>query len=282
MNRKKRRFLNLVLTLVFLVSTVLLARSVVDSIRAERDYSDAQALSAVPGTAPTQDFRIEAAPATPEDPSSEEASTVTYWIPATVEDDPVMTELMERDLGALQEKNPDVVGWIYIPGSKINYPVTQGEDNDFYLEHNWRGEKLASGSIFLECQNSNDFTNYNTIVYGHNMVSGSMFGALRNYASQKYWEKHPYIYILTEYGVLRYEVFSSYTTTVGSDTYRLGFRQAQTRQNYLQMAAEQSEIDTGIAPEITDLVLTLSTCASGRDVRRIVHARLPMIQYFPE
>jgi len=279
--KKRKLLLSLVLLAVFAVSTTLLARNVIDYFRGSNVYAEAQALTQSPTghaerpAAPPEEFRVE-------EPTAGQENTPTYWTPVPVEDDEVMDRLWKKDLNALQEKNPDVIGWIQIPGTKVDYPLVQGEDNAYYLEHSWRGDKLAAGSIFLECQNSPDFTNYNTIVYGHQMANGSMFGSLNRYGNQAYWESHPYIYILLDYGVLRYEVFSSYATTVGSKTYGLSFRQAETRENYLQMAAELSEIDTGITPELTDLVLTLSTCHGVGDKRWIVHARLPMMEYTPE
>ena len=278
---KKHKLLSIALLIVFAVSTTLLMGNVIDHFRGSDAYSEAQRLSQSPAghshrPAVLPDaFQLE-------EPTAPEEAVPTYWIPTPVSGDEAMDRLWKKDLSALREKNPDVIGWIQIPGTKVDYPIVQGEDNAFYLDHNWKGEKLNAGAIFLECQNDPDFTNYNTIVYGHNMVSGSMFGSLGKYASQSYWEKHPYIYILSDYGVLRYEIFSSYTTTVGTKTYGLSFRQTQTRADYLQMAEDQSDIDTGITPELTDLVLTLSTCAAGRDSRRVVHARLPMTEYVPE
>ena len=276
--RNRRFLLSVVLLAVFAVSTTFLLRSVIDSFRSSDAYAEAQELAQPqdgPSTRPVTP--PEALPVEVPDPAEE--NVPTYWVPVPVADDETMDRLWEKDLDALREKNPDVIGWIHIPDTKIDYPIVQGEDNTFYLDHNWRGESLSAGSIFLECRNSPDFTDYNTIVYGHNMVNDTMFGSLNRYGNQAWWESHPYIYILLDYGVLRYEVFSSYTATVGSNTYALSFRQTQTREDYLQMAADLSEIDTGITPEVTDLVLTLSTCHGVGDTRWTVHARLPMMQY---
>ena len=111
-----------------------------------------------------------------------------------------------------------MVGWIQIPGTEIDYPLMQGKDNDFYLNNNWRGAKEYVGSIFLEYRNDPDMTDFNTIVYGHNMANGSMFGSLHRYQYDAYPEEHPYVYIVTDAGVLRYEVFSTYNAEVTSPT----------------------------------------------------------------
>ena len=134
------------------------------------------------------------------------------------------------------------------------------------------------GSVFLESRNRPDFTDWNTIVYAHNMDNGTMFAGLHRYKQQKYWQEHPYVYIVTDAGVLRYEVFSSYNAEVDSKTYGLSFRQRETREEFIAMALEKSQIDTGIVPEVTDQILTLSTCSGGEETRRVVHARLPMIR----
>ena len=201
------------------------------------------------------------------------------WVPAPVEDDPHMEEMAQIDLAALREINPDVLGWIRIPDSRIDYPLMAGTDNDFYLNHTWDKQENSVGSIFLEHQNSPDLTDYNTILYGHNMNDGSMFAGLRRYTGQHYWSNHPYVYIATDSGVLRYEIFSSYTARVDSVTYGLSFRQEKTRADFLIHALETSVIQADIVPEKEDRILTLSTCSgAGYSTRWVVHARLKMVQ----
>ena len=87
--------------------------------------------------------------------------------------------------------NPNVIGWIEIPGLSISYPVVQGTDNAYYLHHLFTGEYNSSGSIFADWHNQPDFADPNTIVYGHNMKNGSMFGTLSHYQDQALWEASP-------------------------------------------------------------------------------------------
>lgn len=213
-------------------------------------------------------------------PSEQEPSPEPQWVVAPVEeDDPHIDTLEAIDLGALREVNPQVVGWILIPDTKINYPLMQGDDNDYYLNRTWDEEKNAMGSIFLECMNLPDLTNPNTIVYGHNMMDGSMFADIRKFRYQDFWETHPYVYILSDNGVYRYEIFSSYLAEIESNTYGLVFPTAGSWVSFLNQAILDSDIETEVVPEITDRVLTLSTCsAAGYDTRWVVHARLKMIQ----
>lgn len=276
MKKKHKKILSAVLLVVFLISTTILVRNVLGYGSGGSEYSDAAELAradASRGEEPTREtVAVTMPPETPEDP-------VMVWVPAPLEaEDPRMEELAETDLDALRKVNEDVLGWIQIPGSKIDYPILQGEDNEYYLKRTWKGHRNPMGSVFLECRNRPDFTDWNTIVYAHNMDNGTMFAGLHRYKQQKYWQEHPYVYIVTDAGVLRYEVFSSYNAEVDSKTYGLSFRQRETREEFIAMALEKSQIDTGIVPEVTDQIITLSTCSGGEETRRVVHARLPMIR----
>jgi len=232
----------------------------------------AQSATAAPTAAPPE---TEPVPETTQ-PSTEPPEPA--WIPAPVEDDANLSTLASIDLKALREVNPDVVGWIYIPNSVVNYPLMQGEDNQFYLAHTWEGNENPYGSIFLEWRNSPDLTDFNTVLYGHNMANGSMFGILSNYAYQWFWEWNRYLYLVTDEGVLRYEIFSSYPADISSDTYRIRFSDAEDREAFIAAALENSQIATGLTPRPTDRILTLSTCTGmGYESRRVVHAYVKMI-----
>ena len=268
-----RKILSAILLLIFLGSTTMFVISFFDKEKGEASYQAAEAL-ATQATQPA----TEATEAPTEAPTEAATEPEPEWVVAPIpDDDPHYETISQTNLAALREVNPDVIGWISIPGTKINYPISQGEDNSYYLTHTWEGEPNYCGAIFLEHTNSTDFTDFNTIVYGHNMRNGSMFAGLHYYKSLAHWETHPYVYLVTDEGVLRYEIFSSYNAEVDSPTYGLGFRQPETREAYIQMAIDKSEIDTGCVPAHTDRILTLSTCTGlGYKERRVVHAYLPM------
>lgn len=269
-----RKLLSTVLLLVFLGSTTMFVLSFFDKQKGEASYQMAESLANIvtepPAEVPTE------APA--EEITSPTEAVKLQWKPVPVTDnDPYLQTLKHINLSALRTVNPQVVGWIRIPGTKIHYPILQGEDNSYYLTHTWEGESNYCGSIFLETMNYPDFADFNTILYGHNMKNGSMFAALHDYTTLSFWEQSPYVYLVTDEGILRYEIFSSYNAAVDSPTYGLSFRQEQTREDYIQMAIENSDIDTGIIPKSTDRILTLSTCTGwGYKERRVVHAYLPM------
>ena len=104
-----------------------------------------------------------------------------------------------------------------------------------------------------------------------------MFASLRYYADENYWKAHPYVYIRSDMGVYRYEIFSTYLTEVEGNAYGLGFATDRIKTLFLNEICRDSTVKTGIRPENTDRILTLSTCAGGESTRRVVHARLPMI-----
>lgn len=270
--KKAKLIVNIVLALVFAFSAVMIALQVLDNSSGENEYR--KAIEIAKGTGETSVTAETRNTATDASNAGE-----LIWIPEAVEDDPVLEELRKTDLAALREVNPDVVGWIRVPDTKIDYPVVQGEDNNFYLKHTWQGHENTVGTIFMDYGSSPDLTDFNTLIYGHNMRTGSMFASLRNYSQQDYFNAHPYVYLLVDNGTFRFEVFSAYQAELDASAYGQSFRQRETREKFLQDAAEKSTIETEITPGIRDRILTLSTCSGmGYETRWVVHARLKMVQ----
>ena len=270
--KKAKLIVNIVLALVFAFSAVMIALQVLDNSSGENEYR--KAIEIAKGTGETSVTAETRNTATDASNAGE-----LIWIPEAVEDDPVLEELRKTDLAALREVNPDVVGWIRVPDTKIDYPVVQGEDNNFYLKHTWQGHENTVGTIFMDYGSSPDLTDFNTLIYGHNMRTGSMFASLRNYSQQDYFNAHPYVYLLVDNGAFRFEVFSVYQAELDASAYGQSFRQRETREKFLQDAAEKSTIETEITPGIRDRILTLSTCSGmGYETRWVVHARLKMVQ----
>lgn len=271
MKQNTKKWLRLVLLALFCVSTALLLRQFLDNAGGSNAYADALQIA--------QKTEKALAASQPRDAVLSEAPQGPRWVPAPVENDPNMQTLETMDLEALRQVNGDVIGWIWIPDSNIHYPLMQGPDNDYYLKRTWEGKENSVGSIFLEWRNDPALTDYNTIIYGHNMNDGSMFANLKRYSAQWYFDRHPYVYIATDAGVFRYEVFSSYEAGIDSITYGLSFQQEKTKADFLIHALEKSRYDTGIVPQPNDRILTLSTCSGmGHDNRWVVHARLKMVE----
>ena len=270
MKRSAKTFLTLLLTAVFLFSTGKFLLNQRDKTVGNSTYEEALQIAA------SGKQKSSPAPAATDAPVPEGEPR---WVAAPVEEeDPHIRTLEAMDLEALREVNSEVVGWILIPDTEINYPLMQAEDNNYYLERTWDRKSNAMGSIFLEHLSSPDFTDPNTIIYGHNMNDGSMFAGLHRYQQQDYWEAHPYVYILSDCGVYRYEIYAAYRASTKSNTYGIAFPTETSWLRFLEKALEDSLIDTGAELQSSDRVLTLSTCTgANRSARFVIHARLKMV-----
>lgn len=175
------------------------------------------------------------------------------------------------DFTQLQALNPDVAGWLYIEGIDASYPIVQGSDNDWYLHHTYEGNDNSSGSIFLDYANDRDFNDCNSIIYGHNMKNGTMFGTLKSFTEGDAYKKSPYFWILTPEEDYRYEIFAAYVALVDSDTYTLFRGPGQEFLSYLHEMKANTELETReMEMGVKDKVVTLSTCTGNNSTRYVV------------
>ncbi len=175
------------------------------------------------------------------------------------------------DFASLQAINPDIVAWIYLPDTMINYPVTIGRDNDYYISHNADHNKNSSGAIFLDMNNQPDFTDQNTVIYGHNMKDGSMFATLHEYENEQFFASHPTIYLYTPDGKEHtYRIFAAYVTDAVSDTYMQTFASGEAFLQYVDSTKQKSAFPSDVAINENSKLLTLSTCVQGQDSKRYV------------
>ena len=274
MKKGARRAAVVVLAAVFLGSGAMLVRSMLDYRAGEEAYAEAEELVELPRLPELP----EAAPVEPEPPDTSgapEASASPEPEPVPVYVDPYADALRNMDFTALREVNSEVLGWLLIPNTQVSYPLLQHGDNEYYLKRNWKGQRSAVGSIFMECRSSADLSDFHTVIYGHNMNNGSMLGTLKNYRSQSYWAKHPKIYITTDDGSRCYEIFAAYEVSTEGLTYQIGFSDTAEKQAFLDFCRGQSVIDTGVVPTTADSVLTLSTCTGrGHATRWVVQGVL--------
>lgn len=179
------------------------------------------------------------------------------------------------DFAALKEENEDIYAWIYIPGTEIDYPVLQHPtDDSYYLEHNLDGSKGYPGCIYTETVNSRDFTDPNTVLYGHNMKDGSMFAALHNYEDSQVFEENPYIFIYTPEKTFVYQIFAAYKYNAIHLIYNFDLSNREIFQNYLDQIFETREMGANIRKDISvnaeNHIVTLSTCISGEKNKRFL------------
>lgn len=174
------------------------------------------------------------------------------------------------DFASLQEINPDIVGWIYVEGTDISYPVVQHQDNQYYLNHLFSGELNSAGCIFLDCRNAPDFSDKNSILYGHHMKNGTMFSGLSEYKKQEYYDGYPTALLMTPEKNFEIEIFAGYVASVQDKAWEVAFHADRDFSEWLKNAEERSCFTSGITPAVTDRILTLSTCSYEFDDARFV------------
>ena len=190
------------------------------------------------------------------------------------------TSPLDIDFKELESINSDVVGWLYMEAlPDISYPIVQGTDNEYYLHHTYKKESVFAGSIFTDCKNSKDFSDQNTIVYGHNMKNGSMFGSLKNYKKQETVDTSPYFWIITPDEAYKYKIFAIYTASVDGDTYTLIKGPGKETIEYGESMIKKSELQMGeFNFKETDKIITLSTCTGDSSTRFVVQG----VRVYPE
>lgn len=178
------------------------------------------------------------------------------------------------DFASLEATNPDIVGWIHVEGlDGVSYPIVQGDTNDKYLHTTFQGTYNFAGSIFMDCQNRSDFGDCTTVIYGHNMKDGSMFGRLKWFETQNSYSVSPYIWVLTPTETMKYEIFASYETHVNSSTYTLFRRPSKEFLKYCNEMKSLSAIKTNdVTLDARSKILTLSTCTGNEETRYVVQA----------
>lgn len=181
---------------------------------------------------------------------------------------------IDVDFASLQATNPDLVGWIYVEGLEgVSYPVVKGDTNDKYLHTTFQGTYNFAGTIFIDCQNRSDFEDCNTVIYGHNMKDGSMFGRLRWFETQNAYAVSPYIWILTPDSTMKYEIFSTYETPINSRTYTLFPKPSKDYLKYEEEMKALSAIKTNaVSLTAKSKIITLSTCTGNEGTRYVVQA----------
>ena len=178
------------------------------------------------------------------------------------------TERMLK-LEELQKENSDIIGWIEIEDTNINYPVLQGLDNDYYMNHDYQKKRNMIGSIFLDKDYIWDPPSSNLLIYGHNIKNGTMFQNLLNYREKTYYEQHPNIRFTTKNEDVYYEIIAAFSSKVYHTTDQNVFRyyyfiNAQNEVQYnefVQNVKKASLYDTLKTAVYGDQLMTLSTCA---------------------
>ncbi|PAD68706.1 SrtB family sortase [Bacillus sp. 7586-K] len=173
--------------------------------------------------------------------------------------------------------NSDIVGWITIDDTSIHYPILQTSNNMDYLQKNYKREETRAGSIFMDYRNSIQEVERHTILYGHRMKDGSMFGQLDKFLNQEFVNEHHQFYFDTLYKGYDVEVFSAYVTTTDFYYIETDFSSDTDYLQFLETIKQQSVVKTNTKLNANDQIITLSTCDYGLDRhkgRLVVHGKL--------
>ncbi|MDR3270876.1 MAG: class B sortase [Peptococcaceae bacterium] len=179
------------------------------------------------------------------------------------------------DFDALRTINPEIVAWMRIEGTYLDYPILWGTDNDKYLHTTFSGEQNPAGAIFIDCRGKGDFSDWNTLIHGHNLLTGTMFELLTEYKNQSFYDAHPSVMIYLPDKEYRCEIYSAYETATNDRTYTIHFASRDTFAAYLNYTAGRSFIATHGQALPEENIITLSTCDYDfYDARMVVQARM--------
>ena len=184
------------------------------------------------------------------------------------------------DFEELWKTNEEIYAWIEIPGTDIDYPIAQRADDDaYYLNHTIEGTEGLPGSIYTEAINSKNFTDFNTVIYGHNMKNGTMFAGLHKYEDKEFLKENPYIYVYLPDKTLKYQIFAAVVFDDRHMMHSFNYNTTEGRQEFLDeleaVRTMESSYDDSITVGTDSNIITLATCIGGQpDSRWLVEAVL--------
>lgn len=173
------------------------------------------------------------------------------------------------DFGALREISKNAVAWLFAPDMNINYVVAQANNNSYYLRRLLDGTYASGGSLFADYRCAADFSDWNTVIYGHQMNNGTMFGELANYRDPAYYAEHPVMYLYVPGRRYTLELIAGYTTDIYDIVYDLPASK-EGRDELLTQAVKKSSFVSGVVVGAEDKLVTLSTCSYDYDNARYV------------
>lgn len=260
MKRRVYQILFTVVSVVFVISSAVLAKTLYEYRKAEAEYEEiaGQSVKVLPGTS----YGVQEGQA--------EGGTNDQETEDVAGSGADLDRILVIDFDGLKRENPDVTGWLDIPGTSISYPVVQAADNDYYLNHGIRKQRSGSGAIFMDSRNDAGLSDDNTILYGHNMRNGSMFGSLRKYRDSEYRASRPYVDYYTPGMRIRYAVYACYEEKADWEHFPVEFSDEAGQAAYCSAARKKSLYETGIEPEPGSHTMMLSTCTGNGYTRRWV------------
>ena len=184
-------------------------------------------------------------------------------------------DITNIDFNALKQVNQDVVAWIMVDGTSVNYPIVQSSDNDYYLNHDIVKSPKASGWTFMDFRNDPNLEDSNTIFYGHNLLNKTAFGSLGTVFTNNWVRSsNHYIIVKTMTTTHVYEVFSRYIIEPEVYYLQTNFYNDTSYQQFLDTIKGRTNYDFGVSVSTSDKIITLSTCSDDNKGRKVIHAKM--------
>ncbi len=185
------------------------------------------------------------------------------------------TSLENINLAQLRAENPDVVAWLTVDNTNINYPIVKTDNNDYYLKHNIKKRNDGNGWTFMDYRNNTNMSDYNTIFYGHNLLNKTSFGSISNLFTNKWFkESNHSIVVTTDTGRHVYQIFSVYYSAPVVDYLQTNFSSKEYYLEFLNNLKSKSKFNFNTQLSENDKIITLSTCTDDNAGRKVVHAKL--------
>ncbi len=196
-------------------------------------------------------------------------------IEETIDIERVSDDDYKIDFDYLKSTNSDIVAYLQVDNTKVNYVVVKGHDNEYYLNHNINKDYNVAGWIFMDYKNKLDGNDKNIVIYGHNMTDGSMFGSLSKVLKKEWYEDadNHSILLVTENEKITYQIFSIYSIIPEDYYINTNFNSEEDYQKFLNTIKSRSIYKYNIELNTSDRILTLSTCNVSGDKRIVIHAK---------
>ena len=180
---------------------------------------------------------------------------------ASAEQEKLPDRQISMDFTELLKVNPDIKGWIFGEGTNVDYPVLHTDDNDYYMDHLYNKEANSSGSIFADYRNHGDFSVFFTVLYGHHMGNGTMFGSIEHYASQDFYDSTPTMMLYTPEGDYLIELISGTHESGDEQFVEFEFKTEEDFMKYVESFRERSTFKSDVQVQPGDKLISLCTCA---------------------
>lgn len=268
MNKRIYTILLCLFAVIFLVSAGILGKYYYDAYQQEKAYEDLAQLR--------QDAPTAARPQLPEETTGQNAAPEKDPLVEITHPETGEKVIVLEEFAKLYQKNPDLIGWIKIPGAGVDYPVMQKpEKKDYYLTRDFNKKSSARGCIYVQEEADVFSPSDNITIYGHRMKDGSMFGKLDKYLKESFCKKNPYIYFDTLTQLHTYEIIAVFTTTAskGEGFAYHNFIDAADEAAFDEFVSQCKDLaiyDTGVTAQYGDKLITLSTCEYTQTNGRLV------------